>query len=272
MKMSISCMICVGLIIVHLPALSVSVDAQVIVIESKTDNSGQEDSEQEDSETEESVEQFEKLDLRTLLTHEEFSVSREAFHMLRQLTESEGHEVRHAAIKAIDEFCSDGFEWLNENADISPPLVKSEITLRATYPSRYEEPALHSVAFVNRDIEMSKLVYLQLIDCESLAFVDMPKFTDARLNYLMGQNELLSLTLENTSVRGIGFRNVNLPKVKVIFFTGSKLNNYGIRLLKSGKLPQLEEIIANDTKVTEEQISSLRETDEWNIKIRFNNE
>ena len=266
MKMSISCMFFFGLVLVHLPALSVSVDAQVV--ESKTDNS-----EQEDSEPEESVEQFEQLNLRTLLTHERHSVSREAYHMIRQLSESRSHDVRKAAIKALDEFCLDGIKWLNENANISPPLSESEIKRRAMNPSRnIEKSTLHSVAFVNREIELSKLVYLQLINCESIAFVDIPKFKDAQLDCLMGQNELISLTLENTGVRGVGFRDLNLPKVNVIFFTGSELNDYGIRLLKSGKLPQLEEIIASDTKVSEEYISSLRASDEWNIKIRFNNE
>jgi len=176
-------------------------------------------------------------DLKTQLLGEDLRKSTSALQVLRSMKESLGWPVRYYAEDVLEEFDAKAKTWLRANAEGFDKF-------------RGKGHKLFDLGFTNPDLEIGKLVYLHAVKLGSVAFVDIPNLKDEHLFVLNGQNELVSLTLERTGVTGLGFRHTQLPSLQVIFFTGSPVDDLGLRVLNRNRYPKLEHIVAKDTQVT----------------------
>ena len=66
----------------------------------------------------------------------------------------------------------------------------------------------------------------------------------------MDQPNLISLTLENTGVRGSGFQRADIPSVQTVFLTGSPVTDRGLSAMNKQQFPELQQIVVVDTEVS----------------------
>lgn len=192
-------------------------------------------------------------DLVEKLKGDELNESVPAFSLLVALRESNDRRVRNRARFAVDDFYRDACDWLSRNAEILEHGYRFPKSWDDRFQRRFD------VSFTNPDIEIDRLVYLRAINCGSVAFVELPEFADEHLICLRDQPNLVSLTLEKTQVTGLGFQDMQFPGVEVIYFTGSPVTDFSIRVLHQSRFPRLAKVVAVDTEVSESGVKRWKE-------------
>lgn len=186
-----------------------------------------------------------------------------AYDLLAVFANSSGYEIRKAARNHLQKFHVDAWTWLQENGKMSP---KSRMPKQTIWDARWESKDLPYIAFVDREVDLSKLVYLKAFNFESIAFVDLPDFTDKHLDCVAGQEKLVSLTVENTGVQGIGFSGMYSDSVEVIFLTDSPVTNTTLFYI-SDNFPKLSQVSLQGTQVSKSNASDFQNT----LKVKQRN-